>query len=215
MQQKANPQSEQWYCTDGLQRHGPMGFNQLKSFIASHADGDRLLVWSPSNSEWVAASSVSELAVAVVRPPPIPTQVAPPIPSTVAAPANLANDSAELTMLLRRPFRTPRLLSVNGTGWTFAGCFEDPSLSPKYHTLHVFVFFFIPLIPLRIFLVEGSNPYKIYGSLSLAEFSRLYPGALKIFVGDTWIRYLIRLGLFFAALFVIVSIISYIVVHSR
>ena|SRR5947207_5534962 len=109
-----------------------------------------------------------------------------------------------LLMPIKKP---PRLYLINASGRSWIGFHTDPALTPMFFGLYGAIFFGLPIVPLRFFLV--SNPrddggivfnkttYNLHGTISLSGFSRIYgAGVLTRLILHAYARFIIACMLF-------------------
>jgi GYF domain 2 len=65
--------SDIWYYAKGDKSVGPLSLADLTSILSHVSSPEDVLVWKAGFEKWQRASSVSELAVLVIKPPPLPT----------------------------------------------------------------------------------------------------------------------------------------------
>jgi hypothetical protein len=72
--------------------------------------------------------------------------------------------------------RSPSLSTFNGIGAKFYGSRDFDKETNSYITVHWFVFFYLPIIPIACYRVadRGHNLYTIYGRVPLTPFLRKY-----------------------------------------
>jgi len=82
----------------------------------------------------------------------------------------------ELDDALQRVFKAPKLLRINGIGIILRGEFLDARVFPAFYAIEIFTFFWIPLIPERIFLVssDGLGYFKFYAEIQAKDFRAIY-----------------------------------------
>lgn len=72
----------------------------------------------------------------------------------------------------------PPLRTGNGLGFRLSGWFRDPELDPLRFSAHWFVIFFIPIIPIAIYLIDGGigpgSTYRFYGRMPIGKFIGRY-----------------------------------------
>src|SRR4051794_39061917 len=77
--------ADQWYYTQGDQRHGPADINRLKQLAASGALHATDLVWKEGMAEWAYAAAIPGLFPAGTPVPTAPTAPTPRTPKPVPA----------------------------------------------------------------------------------------------------------------------------------
>jgi hypothetical protein len=82
----------------------------------------------------------------------------------------------ELDDALQRVFKAPKLLRINGIGIILRGEFLDARVLPGFYAIEVFTFFWIPLVPGRIFLVssDGLGYFKFFAEIRAKDFWAIY-----------------------------------------
>jgi hypothetical protein len=91
--------------------------------------------------------------------------------------------SQQIKAFLAPITKAPALWRLNGCGCTLLGLFRDPDMWPLYFCVHTFTILWVPICPLGIFLVRatGDRSYQFHGSISAANFGKLYPnGVLRL-----------------------------------
>jgi hypothetical protein len=92
-----------------------------------------------------------------------------------------------LAARLRDVRRAPVLLRLNGCGFALLGRLADEALAPSYLTMYWLTVFFMPVVPLAVYLIGNPEPAKRFGAarilkrLPLGDFHRLYRGRLGAF----------------------------------
>src|SRR6266478_4892146 len=77
----------------------------------------------------------------------------------------------------------PSLHRINGWGCSLVGSYVDREILPLYFALYVFTVFWIPLVPIQIYVVtiDSNAGYRFWATISARDFARLYPnGLLKL-----------------------------------
>lgn len=74
----------------------------------------------------------------------------------------------------------PMLRRMNGVGFTLLGRIDDSVLGQCYITVYWFIFLFIPLIPIRAYVVQYAGPsqYRFFKKMDLSDFHMMYADRL-------------------------------------
>jgi Protein of unknown function (DUF2569)/GYF domain 2 len=87
-----------WYYAEGTETRGPITFDQLVKALSLLPTPRGVLVWREGFDDWTAAENVREIAVRLIRPPPLPLR---PTRSPVATPREAAADQEESDTVAR------------------------------------------------------------------------------------------------------------------
>jgi hypothetical protein len=95
--------------------------------------------------------------------------------------------------------RAPLLHRINGCGATIIGTYLVRELAPAYLALYGVTFYFLPILPLRIYLVSNpcrQNEYEFHGEISLVNFGKADGWGLVRLIADSYLRFVIALAAF-------------------
>jgi Protein of unknown function (DUF2569)/GYF domain 2 len=81
-----------WYYAEGTETRGPITFDQLVKVLSLLPTPKGVLVWREGFDDWTAAENVREIAVKLIRPPPLPLT---PTRSPVATPREAVAEQEE------------------------------------------------------------------------------------------------------------------------
>jgi hypothetical protein len=130
---------------------------------------------------------------------------------------------AKLEPKLRTNSRLPPLLTYLGCGFGIRGFFRDSELSPLYFGISWILVLQLPLIPLRIYLlnpaidpVTGKEKkrygwgieFSSLGSMSLGDFHSIYRSELLKLIANSYLPFLRLYGILAALLFLFAIIMT-------
>jgi hypothetical protein len=92
-----------WYYAASNQSAGPVSLAKLIQVLSQATNARDVLVWRDGFENWEKASSVSELAGHVIKPPPLPA-LPPPLPRrpTAIPPSTIASDSRSIERVVSK-----------------------------------------------------------------------------------------------------------------
>ncbi len=92
----------------------------------------------------------------------------------------------------------PTLRTVNGTGLTLAGTLLLPGIRDARIAGYWFTFLFLPLLPLRLYVVSGSypGPYRFHGAIKFRHVYQAYGSRAVWLVASAWLQGIGMLVLF-------------------
>lgn len=84
----------------------------------------------------------------------------------------------------------PVLRTVNGFGFRLCGTLALPGLKQQHLAAHWFVAFFLPVLPLGLYVVSGNypGPYKFYGRVRFRIAVRAYGSRIWWLLASAWLH---------------------------
>ncbi len=97
-----------------------------------------------------------------------------------------ATHMAQVQTVLRPIQYAPLIWALNGCGWIMQGRYRDPLLpAEQYYALHMIAFLWLPIVPLRIYLVtERDSKCSTHASINWSDFFKLYPRGIIRLAGS-------------------------------
>jgi hypothetical protein len=113
---------------------------------------------------------------------------------------------------LKDVHKAPSLSRVNGSGGTLLGTMREPGLAPLVLRMYWFTFFFLPLFPIRVYLVQElpEDRFRFFKALPLGALHRLYWGRLTRFYLGLLFGALLKAVLFLILIFAVIAAILFI-----
>lgn len=111
----------------------------------------------------------------------------------------------------------PLLRRGNGCGWTLLGTFHDPALGRIYFKRYFFTLFWVPLIPLSVYLVshptdqagkEIGDIYRFHGRLSMKDLREIYGQDFKGLSGSIALEAALGFVVVLVVLFIVGALFS-------
>lgn len=174
-----------WYFTEDGQAKGPCELPELVRNLSRAPEPGQISIWRPGFTDWQPAEAVPEVFSQLLRPPPVKaarvvSKSSPAAAARVSLPDKVIAFRSEAIAVEH----APSLFRFNGIGTTLLGHYVDKDLIPAFFTVHFFTVFWIPLIPLGIYMVkhplaEDGRPqghrYQFLWRIPNNLFRRLYP----------------------------------------
>jgi hypothetical protein len=121
------------------------------------------------------------------------------------------NDPGVMHLLERmKPIQSaPALRTVNGVGLRLCGKLMLPGIRDAFISAHWLVIFFLPIVPLGLYVVSGAYPeYRFHGRLSFSDVSAVYGQRAWWLLASAWIEgagILVVVGVLIAAVVLLFS----------